>query len=266
MSENESTTPVSAESRPALSLALPCYNEEDCVRNTAETLAKAFRAHGVDLELVLVDNGSTDRTSAIIDEMIAEGLPVVKQTVAQNRGYGLGVLTGLRASRGTYVGFLCADGQVEAEDVVKLYDVIASSVTPRVVKVRRRFRMDGFKRKVVSVVFNVVSNVLYGGLGCIDVNGNPKLLRREDLERMRLQSTDWFLDTEVLLKAKRMRLPVFEMNVFARMRHEGVSNVHTETIWEFIVNLLKYRIRGLSALGEVEQAGGAQQSAEAENR
>jgi len=242
MSEITQRDADSAAQRPALSLAVPCYNEADSIRNTAQRLTEAFQARNISLELVLVDNGSSDATGRIIDEMAAEGMPVVKEVVVQNEGYGNGVLRGLARCRGEHVGFICADGQVEAHDVVKLYEVAAHATAPKLVKVRRRFRMDGFKRKIVSIVFNVVANVVYGGLRSIDINGNPKIFPGEYLPRMELTSKDWFLDAEVMIKAKRLGLSVFEMNVIAQMREEGVSHVRSSTIWEFVRNLLRWRV------------------------
>src|SRR5581483_5057774 len=97
---------------PELSLVLPCYNEESCLERTVPPLAQAFREAGVALELVLVDNGSTDGTSDVIERLIACGLPVIKGTVPVNQGQGLGMLTGFRLCRGRYIGYICADGQV----------------------------------------------------------------------------------------------------------------------------------------------------------
>lgn len=227
--------------RPDLSLVLPCYNEADVIRSTVTRLAQAFQAKAVDVELVLVDNGSVDETGQLIDDMIAEGLPIVKQTVKINQGYGNGVLRGLPVCHGRLVGFVCADGQVEAEDVVKVYTIAAQSRTPKLVKVRRLFRMDGLTRKIVSVLYNFLALVLFGGLGAIDLNGNPKIMPREYAERMHLQSRDWFLDAEVMIKAKYLGLPVYELNVIAQMREGGASHVRWSTCLEFLVNLFRYR-------------------------
>jgi len=245
-----SHTGASAESLPDLSLVLPCYNEEAVLRNTVSRLAEAFQYRKVNVELVLVDNGSKDRTGAIIDQMIAEGTPAVKVTVPVNQGYGYGVLRGLQACRGKFVGFICADGQVEAEDCVKVYEIAANAASPKLVKVRRRFRMDGFKRKVVSIFFNSLINLLYGGLGSIDINGNPKIMPREYLEKMHLESHDWFLDAEVMIKAKILKLEVLEFNILGQMREGGSSNVRATTCWEFLKNLLRYR------MGEIRPVNG----------
>jgi glycosyltransferase involved in cell wall biosynthesis len=224
-----------------LSLVLPCYNEEEVLSTTVRGLVSAFKAHEDLYELVLVDNGSTDATGRVIDQLVAEGLPVVKVVVTKNQGYGHGVLRGLRACRGRLVGFVCADGQVEAHDVAKVYEIAARSRTPKLVKVRRRFRMDGFTRKVTSITYNLLATTMFGGLGSIDINGNPKILPRPILEQMHLQSNDWFLDAEVLIRAKQMSLPVFEFNVIAQLREGGRSNVRVETCLEFLTNLCRFR-------------------------
>jgi len=240
------------ENTPELSLVIPCYNEEDVIGNTAAHLIEVFRAMDVDLELVLVDNGSVDGTGKIIDELIADGCPVVKATVTVNQGYGNGVLCGIEASRGKFIGFTCADGQVEAEDVAKAYRSAAQMKEDKLVKVRRRFRMDGLARKCISTFYNLLITVMFGGLGSIDINGNPKIVKREHIERMKLESKDWFIDAEMMIKAKKLGLEVHEFNVLSQMREGGSSNVNAGTCWEFVVNLLKYRF-GKSGRIESEQ-------------
>src|SRR5947209_1237461 len=109
------------ERTPELSLVMPCYNEEQCLDLTVPPLVQAFQDAGIDLELILVDNGSVDGTAAVIARLIEQGLPILKATVPVNRGLGLGILTGLRICKGRYVGYLCADGQVAPESVLLVY-------------------------------------------------------------------------------------------------------------------------------------------------
>lgn len=240
----ESSQPSHGSRQPDLSLVLPCYNEEALVRETATKLAEAFEARKIDVELVLVDNGSADSTGDIIDDLVAEGMPVTKAVVDVNDGYGKGVLKGLEYCRGRWVGFMCVDDQVAPADVVRLYEIAAKAKTLKLFKVRRRFRLDGRFRRIVSFIYNVLTIGLFGNLRSMDLNANPKILPREHMQAMKLSSTDWFLDAEVMIKAKRMGLPVYEMNVFALMRAEGISHVRPTTCWEFIQNLLYYRFGG----------------------
>ncbi len=230
--------------QPEVSLAIPCYNETAVLRTTALRLVQAFSEIRISLELVLVDNGSTDGTGEIIDQLIEDGLPIVKRTIPVNQGYGHGILTGLEACRGRVIGFLHADGQCDARDVAKVCDVALNIRQPTMVKIRRRFRMEGFRRKFTSLLYNIVINILYPGIGSHDVNGSPKVFPREYLAAMDLQSQDWFIDPEMMVRAKTLGLPIMEVNVMWQVRPGGQSNVDASTSIEFIFNLLKYRVRG----------------------
>lgn len=227
--------------RPDVSFVMPCYNEEGMVGFTIPRLVAAFERAGHRLQLVAVDNGSTDQTGAAL-ERLREQYPAVEPTrVAVNRGYGFGVLHGLRFCGAPWIGIIPADGQVDAEDVVRLYEAAHATNGWIVAKVRRRFRLDGIARKVVSVSYNVFARVLWPRLGSIDLNGSPKLLPRELLERLELRSHDWLLDPEILIKAHYLGARVLEFNVFGRMRGNGLSHVRATTVWQFFVALLRLR-------------------------
>lgn len=241
---------------PELSLVMPCYNEQEVVEGTVRDLFDCFERAGHVLEIVAVDNGSTDGTLEILQTLAKTHPHLIATRVEVNQGYGHGLLSGLGLASAPWIGITCADGQVSAQDVVRLFAVVARSGSPKLVKVRRRFRMDGWQRKVVSVVYNGLISVLFGGLGSIDINGNPKLLQACDLRRMHLVSSDWFLDAEIMIKARRLGIPVLEINVLAQMREGGASNVRLSTCWEFVINLLRWRFGRVGAVdADVESRG-----------
>ena len=232
---------------PEVSFIMPCYNEQDMVPYTIPQFVNAFQKAGHRLELVACDNGSSDRTAEIIHGFVAQGLPVVYHRVERNEGFGNGVLKSIPVCSAPWIGIVPADGQVDAEDVARLFDVIKHGDSKMLVKVRRRFRMDGFVRKVVSIGFNVFVFLLWPRLGSIDVNGNPKIIHRDALAAMDLRSKEWFLDPEIMIKAHYLGVRVIEMNVFARMRSKGLSHVRAATCVEFFVNLLRFKFGGTLA-------------------
>ena len=229
---------------PDLSLAMPCYNEADCLNQTVPPLVTAFHAAGIDLELVLVDNGSVDQTSTVIDGLIARGLPVRKVTVPVNRGQGLGIRTGLDACRGRHIGYLAADGQVAPESVLLIYRAALAAGDRTIAKVRRRFRPDSLTRKIISILYNVGMLIVFPGMPSMDVNGSPRILPREILPLMELQSSDWFLEAEIMLKVQYLRLMVIEIDVPGHLRKGGNSNVKAGTVVEFVRNIIRYRTGG----------------------
>lgn len=237
-----SATPPASTQPPDLSFIVPCYNEQDVLPGTVNKLMKSFERAGIRLELVCVDNGSRDRTPQVIDELAAK-YPgqIIHGTVERNIGMGNGVLAGIPLATAPLVGMIPADGQVDADDCVRLYEAVQEAGGGVLGKVRRRFRMDGMRRKLVSVFYNVFVRTLWPGIGSWDINGCPRLMPREVLRNLDLQSTNWLIDPEVLIKAYYLGVRVVEFNVFARARGRGVSHVHASTMWEFFTYLLKFR-------------------------
>lgn len=229
---------------PELSLIMLCYNEQDAIPFTIPQLVEAFDRAGHRLELIACDNGSSDRTGELIKGFVAAGLPVVYHRVEPNEGYGNGALKSFAACSAPWIGIIPADGQVDAEDVARLFGAIKHSDGRVLGKVRRRFRMDGLVRKIVSILYNGMARALWPTLGTIDVNGTPKMIHRDVIAAMDLQSTRWFLDPEIMIKAHYLGIRVLEMNAFARMRSSGLSHVRASTGLEFFVSLLRYRFGG----------------------
>lgn len=224
-----------------ISLVMPCYNEEVAIKVTAPNLLSVFAQDGVDLELVLVDNGSTDGTSRAIDELVEMGYPVKKLTFNQNQGYGGGILEGLKVCEAPIIGYLCADGQVSAKDTLMSYWLIRGREGRTLAKVRRRFRRDSWKRKLVSIAYNGLMQLLFGWLGAIDINGSPKVFSKRAFEDMQLKSRDWFLDPEIIIKAKYLKLRAIEVDVEGYERKGGASNVNIMTSLEFLKNILRFK-------------------------
>ena len=235
------------ENTPDLSIIVPCYNEESALELTMPPLCETFRNAGVQLQLILVDNGSKDRTSQVIDRLIARGLPVTKGIVPVNQGQGLGYVTGFELCTGRFAGNLCADGQVEPVDVLMVYHAAVRAGTPCVAKARRRYRQDSWIRKIVSICYNFLMIVLFPRIHTLDVNGNPKILPTAVVKQMELSSRDWFLEAEIMLKARLLRLPVIEIDVFGQLRQAGKSHVRFSTVVEFIQNIIRYRLGWLWA-------------------
>jgi glycosyltransferase involved in cell wall biosynthesis len=229
---------------PDVSFVMPCYNEEAVVGQTVRRFVAAFERAGHRLELITVDNGSRDRTGEILRSLQSELGCVCPVRVDVNIGYGNGVLTGVTRARAPWVGIVPADGQVDAEDAVRLYEDAVACGQPVLAKARRRFRMDGLTRKFVSIAYNAFFRMLFPGVASLDINGLPKLLPRDVILRMELSSKQWLLDPEIMIKAHYLRVRVLEYNVFARARGNGLSHVRASTLWEFFTKLLRFRFSG----------------------
>lgn len=227
--------------QPRLSLVMPCYDEEAIVGQTIRRLLQAFERAEIPIEIVAVDNGSSDRTLTILETLAERHPEIVVCRVLVNEGYGNGVLRGLPLCRAPWVGIIPADGQVDAEDTVRLFEDAVATGEVVLAKARRRFRMDGLQRKFVSIGYNVFFRILWPGIASLDINGLPKIMPREVMQRLSLTSRQWLLDPEIMVRAHLLGVRVLEYNVFARMRGSGLSHVRASTVWEFVRGVLRLR-------------------------
>lgn len=202
--------------QPYLSVFIPARNEAGNVPLLMEKLARTFRAHGLDAEVIFVDDGSTDATW---NEAVtaAEQYPFVR-LYRHRRSFGLteAMRTGFRHVRGEVVVFLPADLEADPEeDIPKLlgkldegYDVVAGW---------RQGRNDG--KMFASQVYNAVSRALF------DVNAHDmnwiKAFRREVLDDLHLRS-DWHRFILHIAAEKGYKIGEVPVNFYPRKK--GKSN------------------------------------------
>jgi glycosyltransferase involved in cell wall biosynthesis len=221
-----------------LSVVVPFYNEQENAASVINDLRKLLPS-SLSYEIIAVDNGSRDDTAAVLRSLESDIVKVV--TVPVNKGYGLGVRTGLENASGRVVGWTDGDGQVPAGAVLDAYNMLEKTGCD-MIKTRRVSRNDGLMRKVASRVFSSMLFVMFG-LSYPDINAKPKMFLREHLREMSVRSDDWFLDTEIMLSAKRMGLDVRTIDIVFSKRKNGRSNIKIGTILQFIKNAIMHRFR-----------------------
>lgn len=224
------------------SLVLPFYNEEECVEEVVKALIERIRYEKIPLRLVLVNNGSTDKTGAIIEKLKQKFGEVSVVSVSKNKGYGYGILKGLTSCKTPYLGFMVGDGQTEAGDVVKVVRVLQKDPSLDLCKIVRLERHDGISRQIISFTYNLLFSFVFF-LPMKDVNGTPKFLKRKAYQKMKLSSTDWFIDAELILKAKLHNLKLKEIPSVYYQRKTGQSHTRGATLVEFLKNLIVFRLR-----------------------
>lgn len=222
------------------SLVIPAYNEEENIGTVVTNLAVALRTSGDLFEIIAVDNGSTDGTSAKL-EKLKQQIPELKTTkVFLNQGYGHGILTGLAIAQGDILGWMHADNQVSVEDVLRMYKEMKDGELDFCKAVRTN-RDEHWIRIAQSKVYNTFFRVLFGGK-LRDINGTPKLFRKELYQELNICSRDWFIDPEIVIKALRSGANIGEVDIRWRMRPGGSSHVSTGTWLQFVRNLVKYKV------------------------
>jgi glycosyltransferase involved in cell wall biosynthesis len=230
---------------PELSVVVLCYRSGGAARSFAARVSKALLDAGIDnYQLVLVGNyvtGSGDTTPDVVRELAAGDPCIVCSAVAKQGMMGWDLRSGLALATGEYLAVIDGDGQVLVEDLVRVYRLLRQQGLD-LAKTYRRQRGDGLKRKLLSLVFNGLVHVLFPGLLVRDINAKPKVFTRAAFERMTLQSTDWFIDAEILIQARSLGLRIGETETEFLGLTGRRSFIRLAAVFEFLHNLLRYRI------------------------
>lgn len=224
------------------SIVLPLYNEQDVAEKVIKDLVLNCRNHKLNIKFILVNNGSTDNTARIIDRLRKNFNELETITINRNRGYGFGIRQGLKVCKTDYIGFMWGDGQIKPYDLVKVAKKLIDDPKLDICKAVRTVRYDGWQRRFISVLYNNLFSLLFL-TKMKDINGTPKIFKRLSYNRLNPVSSDWFLDAELMIKAKSLNMSVKETPIVFQSRNKGSSNVSYLTVLEFIKNLLIYRIK-----------------------
>ncbi|HWC03910.1 MAG TPA: glycosyltransferase family 2 protein [Methylomirabilota bacterium] len=163
------------------SLLVPAYNEEGAVEGTVRTAHDVLTKAGIEFEIVVIDDGSTDGTAAIL-----AGLPLAHVRVirhARNQGYGASLKTGIRRSRGEVLGMTDADGTYPVAALPELLKALRDGDADMVVGARRPGSATiPLSRRPAKAIVTWLANAL-SGTRIPDVNSGLRVFRRDLAER-----------------------------------------------------------------------------------
>ena len=188
--------------RPRLTFFFPAYNEEE---NVDETVRRALDEIGSlvggSLEVLVVDDGSTDRTPELADALAAAD-PRVRVHHQDNRGYGGALRAGFANASGELICFSDGDLQFDLSEMSRLLDRLGDQRKPVDVVVGFRIkRRDPPHRIFIAKTYNAIVSVLFG-LRVRDIDCAMKLFRREVFDGLRLDTDSPFLSAELLIKLR----------------------------------------------------------------
>lgn len=241
--------PQSSKRSNSLSIVVPLFNEGENLSALVEAIWKVLDDDPSFLELVLVDDGSTDRTAEIA-RLLAEEEPRIKLVQhARNRGLGAAIRTGLNAAQGEFILYSDADLPFDFALVPQLR-VLAQAKD--VVIGCRKNRGEGGRRWLLSKGYNFLSRLLLGQK-IRDVNFACKLLPRRAIAKMKLQAEGSFIDLEMLLECRRLGYTIAEVPVTYHPRIRGQSTLSRPSVVAIILRELWHYYRRSSLPVESQQ-------------
>lgn len=208
--------------RPSISLVVPMFNEQENIEHALATATAALERHAGEHEIVVVDDASTDRSSALLCAAAAGDPRIKPLSHERNRGLGAALRTGFAAATKDLVLYMDADLPFDPEDIGRAVRAIQLTRADMVAGYRIDRTMEGLRRAIYSYVYNGLVGLLFGWPHR-DINFSFKLMRREVLDAVELRSEGSLVDAELVVKAKNLGFKIVQLGLdyFPRMRGES---------------------------------------------
>lgn len=207
-----------------MSIVIPCYNEEKNIPLILERFRESIT--GENIEVVIVNNGSTDKTNEILKKILFK-YPFAKSVfVPINKGYGHGILQGLNISKGDFIGWTHADMQTDPYDVIKAYKLLEKNNWNKKIFVKGNRKKRAFGEKIFSAGMSIFESLYFGKL-LREINAQPNIFSNDFYKAWKNPPEDFSLDLYALYMAKKAKLKIKRIDVVFPKRIHGKSSWNT---------------------------------------
>lgn len=229
--------------KPELSLVMPAYNEEDNIGLVVERVDSLVGRLGLNYELIVVDDGSVDKTRTKVNDFAASNGHVRVVGYNNNVGKGFALRTGFSHAIGDMVVFMDGDSDIDPKQVTRYVEALKEADVVVASKWHPQSKVETpLVRKILSHGFNVLVKLLVG-LRLSDTQTGLKAIRRDAFLDVfpRLTVKRYAFDVEMLALANLLGLSIVELPIHIRMR--GLFGVRE--VWKMFLDLLgiTYRLR-----------------------
>jgi glycosyltransferase involved in cell wall biosynthesis len=237
---NESKSKGASSTVRELSVVLPAYNEEANIERVVRSCVAYLEARMPDYELLVVNDGSHDRTGEILNRLQNE-LPRLRPLHhPQNRGYGAALRTGFDAASKRFVFYMDGDGQFDISDLDHLLPLATDE--DHIVTGFRIERRDPFVRRLNAKLFGGWLVRIMLGVRVRDLNCAFKLIPKKVFERIVLESPGALINAELYGRAVRKGFGIKEVGVHHYPRPAGVqTGAHLRVIIRAFYDLFRLR-------------------------
>jgi glycosyltransferase involved in cell wall biosynthesis len=224
-----------------VSVLIPAHNEEGTIEDCLKRATRVLRASKTSYEIIVVDDGSTDKTYACSQDVASgDGGSILILRNASKCGKGAALMAASNKARGDILVVLDADLEYAPEDVLRVVDPIEQGVSDAVFGSRFKGQTDGMSlsHRFGNSVLTGTTNLLYGGQ-LTDVMTGYKAFRRSALEQLGLGEAGFGFEVEVAAKALRAGLRISEVPINYRRRTRGKSKVKWIDGIKCLIDLVK---------------------------
>jgi len=181
----------------SISVFFPCHNEQENVRRTVDKAFDVLEKLNADFEIIIVDDGSSDDTNQIADEIAQRDGRVKVVRHEQNLGYGAALQSGFKAATKELVFYTDGDGQFDINEMPPLLSLMEQY---DIVSCYRLNRRDPIIRRINGWCWTRLVCLMFG-LKVRDIDCAFKLYKREIFDKIEMSSTGALIDAEILARA-----------------------------------------------------------------
>ncbi len=190
-----------------LSIVLPVYNEEENIGRVASSFLAIKNKMEYDLTIVIVNDGSSDATEHICNDLSKNNPSIRCINHKTNIGYGGAVTSGFRASDGDYVALTDGDGQFDANDIIKLLHYTKSF---EVVVGYREQRADPLGRRILGRMWTLIGRCCCN-IPIRDLNCGLKVFKRSLVDALTLRCLGPGINLEIMTQIVAAGIPIKEV-------------------------------------------------------
>lgn len=218
---------------PELSVFFPAYNEEANIAETVRRAEKILREVAIKYEIIVVDDGSTDKTGEVAKKL--DKVRVI--THSPNRGYGAALKSGWAGSRYSWVAFTDSDGQFDFSEIKKFLPFTKKADLILGYRIKRA---DSILRDLFTFGWSTIARILLG-LDVKDYSCGFKLIKKEVFEAVQpLVGEEKVTQIELIVKARRQGFKIVEVGVHHYPRKAGQqTGANIKVVLKSIFDLVK---------------------------
>jgi glycosyltransferase involved in cell wall biosynthesis len=206
----------------ALSVFFPAYNEEKNIKQTVVTAITVLKKVAQNWEVMVIDDGSADKTGEIVKELIKKKPHLRLITHTPNRGYGAALKSGLYHSHYPLIAFTDADGQFDFGEITRFLKTMKRADADLVIGYYQQRQVPFYRILGSKLLWQPAVRLLFG-LKVRDIDCGFKLLKKKVIEKIpKLEAERGpFISSELLIKAKRAGFKIEEVGVSHFPRKSG---------------------------------------------
>ena len=227
-----------------LSVIIPAYNEERTIAELLDKVIEAKLPGEVQKEIIVVSDGSTDRTVGIVEGYVEKGM--VRLFNQDNMGKTAAVLKGIKESSGDIILIQDADLEYDPSQYSQLIQPILEGKASIVYGSRFMGRIKNmrFPNRLANIMTNLTLNMIYG-TKLTDNNTCYKVFKKNIFDDITIKSTHFGFDCEVTVKWLKRGIPIYEVPIryVGRTKAEGKKVNFVNTFFGSYLLIFKYAVK-----------------------